>query len=107
MSVVVRFKKLDHSESLTEYIEEKIEKLIPHCRGEISAHFDISIQGRKKAVEFHFKTKLNSYYSKAFSEDYYLSVDVAVNKVLRQVKKHRQKMRLHKNYAVSAGREAA
>ncbi len=105
MSVDVRFFFFFNSESLAEYAEEKVDKLMPHCRGEVNAHFDISIQGRKKSIELTFKTKLNTYHASASSDDYYLSVDIVVNKVLRQVKKHRQKLKMHKKYAVAPTQE--
>ena len=107
MLVDVRFKKLDHSDSLVEYINEKVEKLSVYCRGQVHVHFDISKQGRKKFTELTFKTKLNTYHAQASAESYYASVDMALNKVLKQVKKHRQKLRMHKNYAMNQEREVA
>jgi putative sigma-54 modulation protein len=107
MSVEVRFKKIDSSESLVNYLYEKMEKLLPHCRGELNVHVDISLQGKTKVVDISLTTQLNSYHSKASSNDYYISADMAVNKILRQVKKHRQKLRMHKNYAAQTDQEAA
>lgn len=107
MLVDVRFKKLDHSESLIEYIHDRVEKLSVYCRGHAVVHFDISKQGCKKFVELTFKTSLNTYHAQASSENYYTSVDLALSRILKQVKKHRQKLRMHKNYTLNPEREAA
>ena len=107
MNVDVRFKKLDHSESLVDYINEKVEKLSMYCRGHVHVHFDISKQGRKMITEINFSTKLNNYHAQASADNFYSSVDQALNKILRQVKKHRQKLRMHKNYAMNHERDAA
>ncbi|MCB9026173.1 MAG: ribosome-associated translation inhibitor RaiA [Bdellovibrionaceae bacterium] len=107
MLVDVRFKKLDHSDSLVEYIYEKVEKLSTYCRGHVVVHFDISKQGRKNISELTFKTQLNTYHAQASSDNFYSAVDLALTKVLKQVKKHRQKLRMHKNYALNPEREVA
>ena len=107
MFVDVRFKKLDHSESLVNYINERVEKLSLFCSGNVQVHFDISLQGRKKYSELTFKTKLNTYHAQASADNFHASIDMALNKVLKQVKKHRQKLRMHKNYAMNPEREVA
>ena len=107
MLVDVRFKKIDHSDSLVEYAQERTEKLNSFCRGHASIHFDISKQGRNKLVELTFKTNLNIYHAQGISDNFYSSVDLAISRILKQVKKHKQKLRVHKNYAINADKEAA
>ncbi len=88
-------------------MHEKSEKLLTYCKGDVSFHFDVSIQGRKKSIELSVTTKHNTYHAKAGSEDFYASVDMVIGKVMRQVKKHRQKMKSHRNYTWEQDVEAA
>jgi putative sigma-54 modulation protein len=107
MSVDVRFKKLDHSDSLVQHMNEKIEKILVFCKGEVNFHFDVSLQGNLKRVDLMIHYKNQSFSGKALSDDFYTCVDMAVSKVMKQIKKQREKMKAHRNYVWKSDIEEA
>lgn len=103
MRVKCTYKNLDASESLTEYTEERFEKLVKFEAAFFAAHAIFSSQRHKKYVEVTVTGKLGHYKATASSaEDYYAAVDKCVSKLVTQMARHKNKIQKHKNPRKSA-----
>ena len=100
MSVDCRFRGIDHSQSLVDYIHERVQKLSRYAPNGIRVQVSVSKEGHRHCIELNFTTPSQTFRARASSEDHFYSLDMAVEKILRQVKKRQQRLRNHRNYAL-------
>ena len=96
-----QFKKLDYNEELVKYVHERLEKLDKWQRKKVRAQAIVSKQGFQICAQMTITTPQQVFRSEASSEDFYVAIDSAVDKLATQLKKRRQKLRNHRNYAIS------
>lgn len=103
MRVKCTYKNLDASQSLTQYTEERFEKLVKFESAFFAAHIVFSSQRHKMYAEVTVNGKLGHYKATASSaEDYYAAVDKCVSKLVAQMAKQKNKIQKHKNQKKSS-----
>ena len=99
MKITITFLHLEHTESLDERIREKSQKLKKFFQGEPHIKWTCYVKnGRHYAeVSIHGGKKSN-YHATAHSENLYKTIDLAVEKVEKQLHKHKDKVKnkIHK-----------
>ncbi len=99
MNLVISFKNVDTSDSLKSFIEDKSQTLKKYFDGKISANWTISTEKQNRIAHCRIKGNGMDYFGEGVTEDFKASVDVALDKIETQIRKHKEvvKNHLHRN----------
>lgn len=99
MKLNIRGKKLEVTDAIRSHIEKKILKLDKFFKNneEFEASVVIKTDGRKQIVEITLPIKKVVFRAEEESSDLYVSVDKAVDKIERQIRKNKTRLN-HKKY---------
>lgn len=86
---------LDMTESLHNYVENKFEKLERHFDNVTNVHVILSIEKQRQKAEATVHLSGADIFADATNEDMYAAIDALVDKLDRQVKKHKEKLTDH------------
>ncbi len=97
MQIDISFRHMDPSDPLKEYAEEKIRRVIrKHIRDNFDAQVTLSIEKFRHIANFLLSYKGFSIKCEESSEDMYSSIDLALDKLERQIRRYKDKLRKHK-----------
>lgn len=97
MQVYTSFRHMDASPALKEYAEEKIRKVVrKYIRDNFDAQVTLSVEKFRHQADILLSYKGLSIKCEGSSEDMYTSVDMAIDKLERQVRRYKDKLRRHK-----------
>ena len=105
MTLNISFKHMDASDALKAYTKEKTDKLEKYFRGRIAVTWNFTIEKQNRVAHCHLVGNNMDYFGEAATEDFYASVDMAVEKIEKQLRKHKEivKDHLHKHASRVAG----
>jgi len=86
---------LDMTDSLHSYVENKFEKLERHFDNVTNVHVILSIEKQRQKAEATLHLSGAEIFADATDEDMYAAIDALVDKLDRQVKKHKEKLTDH------------
>jgi putative sigma-54 modulation protein len=94
---------MDPSKNLRAYAKEKSEKLEKYFRGRINVTWNFSHEKQNCVVHCHLVGKNVDYFGEAVTGDFRASIDLALEKVEKQIRKHKEvvKDHLHHNHGVA------
>ncbi|OIP37070.1 MAG: ribosomal subunit interface protein [Deltaproteobacteria bacterium CG2_30_63_29] len=96
MQVYVSFRHMEPSEPLKEYAEEKIKRVIrKYIRGNFDAQVTLAVEKFRHIANFLVSYKGLSIKCEESSDDMYSSIDLALDKLERQVRRYKDKLRSH------------
>lgn len=98
MELHISFKNMDTSKALQVYTEEKSEKLKKYFNGRISVTWNFSVDALDKVAHCRLTGNNMDYFGEAKADDIHVSVDQALDKIEKQLRKHKEivKDHLHK-----------
>lgn len=99
MNLQVSFKNIDSSPSLKEFIEGKSSTLKKYFDGKISVTWTIGLEHQAKIAHCHLVGNNMDYFGEGSTEEFKASVDVALEKIEKQVRKHKEIIKDHKHGA--------
>ncbi|MCA9564310.1 MAG: ribosome-associated translation inhibitor RaiA [Myxococcales bacterium] len=99
MQVVVTFRHMPKSGALKRYAEEKVAHAISKYfkGGEIEAHVVLWVERFWHIADFTITFKGMTAKVEERSEDMYSSIDLAMDKLERQLRRYKEKIRDHKS----------
>lgn len=99
MNLNVSFKHMEPSDSLKEFIAEKSATLKKYFQGQISVTWNLTVEKQSRVAHCHLVGNQMDYFGESGTEDFKASIDEALDKIERQVRKHKEivKDRLHRN----------
>src|SRR4051812_42758147 len=99
MELKISFKQIDPSDALKAYAAEKSEKLAKYFRGRISVNWTFSVDKQLNVGHCHLIGNNMDYFGQAETENLYAAIDSVVEKIERQLRKHKEivKDHLHKH----------
>ncbi len=86
---------VDITDSLRNYVNEKMEKLERHFDKVSNTHVILSVDKNEQKAEATVHMSGNDIFAEAHEADMYASIDAMVAKLDRQVKKHKEKITNH------------
>lgn len=95
MEVNVTFRHAESSEVLKTHIHEKMQKLAKYFIKPTQAHVILNVDGPLHVVEISFAENHSLFNSREESHDMYISLDKAISKIERQLKKYKEKIKGH------------
>lgn len=104
MNVTTTFRHMEQSEALKTYAEEKLERVKKYIDGPINAQVYFTVEKIRHIVEIVINAKgLNTKASEA-TTDMYAAVDAVIDKIERQLKRYKEKLKAHKPSNEAGGR---
>ncbi len=99
MEIIIRGDKLKVTDSMKEYIEEKILKLSKYLQNSdnVRATVVVKLRGHNQVVEVTIPLKSLILRAEEEKEDIYAAVDVAIDKLERQIRKNKTKLLARQN----------
>jgi len=96
MQVSVTFRHMEPSDALKTYAQERISRLVKYVDRPMEGQVTLSVQKFRHLVEVTLNADGIRITGGESHEDMYAAIDLVTDKIERQVKKYRQKIRKHK-----------
>lgn len=92
--------------AIREYVSQKLDRVIRHFDQVTSTHVILSVEKLKQKAEITLHVKGKDIYADADGADLYASIDAMVDKLDRQVVKHKERVTDHTHDKRQAGQAA-
>jgi putative sigma-54 modulation protein len=96
MQVAVTFRHMDSTDALKDYANEKVSKVSKYLQRATNAHVILWVEKLQHKAEVLIDAGGIHCRGEAHSENMYKSIDEATDKIVRQVKRYRDKIHSHK-----------
>lgn len=104
MQSTVTFRHMETSEPLRKYAEEKTGRAVKYLSEPIEVHWVLSVEKIRHIADATVNATGISIKAQADTEDMYSAIDAVIDKLEKQVIKHKEKIKDHKTH--NAGGEA-
>ena len=96
MQTSVTFKNLDPSENLKSYVGDKLDRFDKFLYNPAEANVVLSVEKFRHMAEISIIGDRLNIYGKEVTEDMYSAIDIVLDKIEKQIKKNKQKIRKHR-----------
>ena len=96
MQVSLSGHHVDITESMRSYVNEKIERLDRHFDHALDIHIVLTVEKLRHKAEATLHVSGSNLHADDVQEDMYAAIDGLVDKLDRQGKKHKEKMKSHR-----------
>lgn len=93
MEVLVRGNKIDITDAMKDYVKEKLSKLDKYTLDDTTATVLVKIRNYSQKVEVTIPLKTLMLRAEDESQDFYSAIDLVVNKLERQIRKNKSKLK--------------
>jgi putative sigma-54 modulation protein len=97
MQTSVTFKNIDPSENLKAYVGEKLDRFDKYLYNPAEANVVLSVEKFRHMAEINIIGDRLNIYGKEVTDDMYSAIDIALDKLEKQIKKYKQKIRKHRS----------
>jgi putative sigma-54 modulation protein len=97
MQLSVTFKNIDPSDHLKSYLQEKLDRLDKLLDNPAEANAALSVQKHRHIAEVNISGDRLTIIGKEETGDMYSAIDMVSDKLEKQIKKGKQKIRSHRN----------
>ncbi len=97
MLVSITFRNAEGETWQREYVDEKLKKLNKYLDNPSDAHVVLSVEKFRNVAEINLSANGLSVNASEEAKDMTLAIDNAIEKIERQLKKHKEKIRGHKS----------
>ena len=87
---------IDITDSMRAYVEEKITKLERHFDHVTNVHVILTVEKNEQKAEATVHVSGNDIFADATNDDMYAAIDALIDKLDRQVLKHKEKIQSHR-----------
>ena len=96
MQIDFHFRNLESSSAMKTYAADKLAKLEKYLRPPAEAHVTFSVEGHRHCVDVAINASGEHYQGSAEQEDMYASIDLVIDKLLRQLNRVRGQTQNHR-----------
>ncbi|MGR8934766.1 MAG: ribosome hibernation-promoting factor, HPF/YfiA family [Gammaproteobacteria bacterium] len=97
MQISVTGHHLDITEALKSYVESKFEKLERHFDHVTDVHVILGVEKLVQKAEATVQISGGTLFAEDAQEDMYAAIDGLIDKLDRQIKKHKEKVKDHRH----------
>jgi putative sigma-54 modulation protein len=97
MEIHTTFRKMEPSEAIRKYVETKTQRFKKFLHEPIEVHAVLKVQKIRQLAEVTVTAKNFRFHGVEESPDMYASIDKVADKIGRQLKKHKEKIKAHKS----------
>jgi putative sigma-54 modulation protein len=105
MQLSVTFKNIEPSDHLKTYLQEKLDRLDKLLDNPAEANVALSVQKHRHIAEVNVSADRLTIIGKEETTDMYSAIDMVADKLEKQIKKGKQKIRDHRNAARAKAKE--
>ncbi|MEC4720267.1 ribosome-associated translation inhibitor RaiA [Noviherbaspirillum sp. CPCC 100848] len=107
MNLLLTGQHVDISPALREYVETKLERVIRHFDQIIDIAVVLGVEkpsekDKRQRAEVNLRVKGNVIHLDHYAEDLYAAIDGLIDKLDRQVVRHKDKVQSHKNESLKS-----
>lgn len=95
MNINMTFKHMDATEALKTHVNEKTAKILKFLKGEVEANWVFYLAGDEHVADLRIQGPRIDYFGQARTENMYHSIDAAIVKIEKQLKKHKEILKDH------------
>jgi len=107
MQTSVTFKNIDPSDHLKSYVSEKLDRLDKYLYNPAEANVVLSVEKFRHIAEIKILGDRLNINGKEETNDMYSAIDMVLDKIEKQIKKNKQKIRKHRTNTNSIGKTMA
>ena len=107
MNITITFRHMEGSEAVKNHTHEKVAKLQKFLRTTMTAQVTLAVEGLEHHAEVGISSGSAHFHAKEHSDDMYASIDMALDKVERQIRAAKGATMAKKRGATTAGQFAA
>jgi putative sigma-54 modulation protein len=96
MKISVTFRNTEGENWHKEYVDDRLKKMKKYIDRPVEAHVVLSVEKFRNVAEVNLMADGLNVNAKEESKDMHLAIDNAIEKIERQLKKHKEKSRGHK-----------
>jgi putative sigma-54 modulation protein len=96
MKISVTFRNTEGENWHKEYVDDRLKKMKKYIDRPVEAHVILSVEKFRNVAEVNLMADGLNVNAKEESKDMHLAIDNAIEKIERQLKKHKEKSRGHK-----------
>jgi putative sigma-54 modulation protein len=96
MQISIEGHHVDLTESLQHYIENKMTKIERHFDQVVDIRVVLSVEKQRQKAEATIHVAGNNIHAHDENSDMYVAIDLLIDKLDRQVKKHKEKLTNHR-----------
>lgn len=97
MNIQISFKNIDSSAAMRVFTEEKTQRLKKYFDGKVHVVWTLTIEGERQIAHCHLLGNHMDYFGESVSEDLHASVDLTIDKIEKQIRKHKEIITDHKH----------
>ena len=101
MQISFTFRHMESNDGMREYAKQKLMKIKKYMDNPVEAHVVLSVEKFRNIAEVTLKGEGVSINGEERSDDMYSAIDNVMNKIGRQIKRRRGKIRSHKSGQVA------
>ena len=95
MQISITGHQLDITQALRTYVETKLSRLERHFDNMTNVHVILSVEKERQMAEATIHVSRGNLFANAEHDDMYAAIDSLVDKLDRQLKKHKEKLTDH------------
>src|SRR5690349_728096 len=95
MNLNISFRHIDPNDSLKAFIREKSTTLEKYFQGRISVAWNMTVEKQNRIAHCHLVGNNMDFFGEGVSEDFKASIDLALDKIEKQIRKHKEKVKNH------------
>jgi len=92
MNIIINCRQMDLTKNLKDYAEEKIGRFNKYLTNITEATITLSVEKYRHKAEVHLKANGSLIQAESITGEMYSSIDEVVEKLARQVRKHKEKI---------------
>lgn len=92
MQINISGHHVDVTEAMRQYVLDKFDKLERHCEQITNVHVILEVEKNRQTAEATIHVKGGELFADATSEDLYAAIDMLIDKLDRQLIKHKEKV---------------
>jgi len=100
MQVSVTFRHMDSSETLRRYAVEKSERICRFLSAPIEVHWVLSVEKIRQIADATVTADGVAIKAQGDTQDMYSSIDMVIDKLFKQVRRHKERVKDHKSHNV-------
>lgn len=105
MQIILTGHHVDITDALKDYVDTKFERLSRHFDHVINAHVILSVEKLRQQAEATIQVNGRSLFADSVHEDMYAAIDGLVDKLDRQMIRHKEKKANHRPNGAAKGVE--
>ncbi len=107
MQLNITGQKIDLTEAMQEYVKNKITRLERYFDNVTNVHVILSVEKKNQKAEATVHVAGGDLFAESTSENMYAAIDSLVDKLDRQIKKHKEKLTDHHRSEAAAVKSQA